>query len=504
MPFETVRRWPLIAGCVVLVVIAGALAFLIAKWPFTRDAVATAIGQLVGGKVEIQKFRSTYLPFPGCVAEGITIRSTHAQGTIRKLTIQAGYASLLTGQNRVDRIRADGLYLRVLPHAQDGSSSPQSSASNSKMVVGQIIAHHSTLEIVRSGPGKEPLRFDIHELTVENAGVGRTMRYKTAIRNPEPPGEIHSSGQFGPWRSDDHGQTPLSGNYTFDHADLGMFHMVGGTLSSKGKFQGMLERIDVVGSTEIPDFETQSSGHRVPLAAQFHAVVNGTDGDVHIESAGTRIEGTTIVSDGDIAGKQGQQGKTVSLAMTSRQGRIQDLMRLFMKSTRPPMTGAIGFRAKAVVPPDSADFLKRVILDGDFGIASAQFTAPQMRQNIDILSDRARGDKDDNDPENVISNLKGQVALRNGVATFSQLSFGVPGATARLEGTYNLLNDRIDLHGTLAMQADLSQATKGVKSFLLKALDPFFKKKHAGAVVPVRIGGTYSHPSYSVDLTGKK
>jgi hypothetical protein len=190
--------------------------------------------------------------------------------------------------------------------------------------------------------------------------------------------------------------------------------------------------------------------------------------------------------------------------MTSRQGRIQDLMRLFMKSTRPPMTGAIGFRAKAVVPPDSADFLKRVILDGDFGIASAQFTAPQMRQNIDILSDRARGDKDDNDPENVISNLKGQVALRNGVATFSQLSFGVPGATARLEGTYNLLNDRIDLHGTLAMQADLSQATKGVKSFLLKALDPFFKKKHAGAVVPVRIGGTYSHPSYSVDLTGKK
>jgi len=52
----------------------------------------------------------------------------------------------------------------------------------------------------------------------------------------------------------------------------------------------------------------------------------------------------------------------------------------------------------------------------------------------------------------------------------------------------------------LDMQAELSQTTKGIKSFLLKALDPFFKKKHAGAVVPIKITGTYGHPSYGLSL----
>lgn len=171
------------------------------------------------------------------------------------------------------------------------------------------------------------------------------------------------------------------------------------------------------------------------------------------------------------------------------------------------MVGIIGFQAKAVVPPSGGKFLERLNLVGDFGIGDARFTNPKTRKSIDILSERARGDKDDdNDPQNVISNLKGHVVVRNGVARFSNLTFAVPGALAQLEGTFNLLDQRVDLHGDLTMQADLSQATKGVKSFLLKAVDPFFKdkKRNAGAVVPIHIGGTYSHPSYGLDITGKK
>ena len=80
------------------------------------------------------------------------------------------------------------------------------------------------------------------------------------------------------------------------------------------------------------------------------------------------------------------------------------------------------------------------------------------------------------------------------------MTFSVPGALAHLNGTFNLINEQINLHGTLDMQAKLSQTTKGVKSFLLKALDPFFKKKHAGAVVPIKITGTYGHPSYGLAL----
>ena len=35
---------------------------------------------------------------------------------------------------------------------------------------------------------------------------------------------------------------------------------------------------------------------------------------------------------------------------------------------------------------------------------------------------------------------------------------------------------------------------------MLKVLDPFFKKKRVGYVAPIKIGGTYEHPSFGLDL----
>jgi hypothetical protein len=40
-----------------------------------------------------------------------------------------------------------------------------------------------------------------------------------------------------------------------------------------------------------------------------------------------------------------------------------------------------------------------------------------------------------------------------------------------------------------------------MKSFLLKAMDPFFKKKKKGEIVPVYIAGTYSKPQFGIDLS---
>ena len=52
----------------------------------------------------------------------------------------------------------------------------------------------------------------------------------------------------------------------------------------------------------------------------------------------------------------------------------------------------------------------------------------------------------------------------------------------------------------LFLEQKLSKTTSGVKSFLLKALDPLLKKnKKGGAKMPVKITGTYSHPHYSTD-----
>jgi hypothetical protein len=90
------------------------------------------------------------------------------------------------------------------------------------------------------------------------------------------------------------------------------------------------------------------------------------------------------------------------------------------------------------------------------------------------------------------------------VAQLSKGIFAVPGPVVRGGGIYTLTSQSIDFRRTLAMRASLSKAAGGIKSLLLLPLDPFFKKDGTGAVVPVRIGGTYSHPVFKMSLTRKK
>jgi hypothetical protein len=40
------------------------------------------------------------------------------------------------------------------------------------------------------------------------------------------------------------------------------------------------------------------------------------------------------------------------------------------------------------------------------------------------------------------------VVLNHAIATFSDLSFSVPGALAHVHGTYGLLTEQVNLHGT--------------------------------------------------------
>jgi hypothetical protein len=325
------------------------------------------------------------------------------------------------------------------------------------------------------------------------------MSFHAALRNPKPPGEIRADGQFGPLRPESVGHTILSGSYTFQHADLGVFPGIGGTLSSTGTLNGVLEHFEVEGSTDAPDFQVRRSNHTVHLKTQFHAIVNGMDGDVALQSVHAQFERTSVVSQGEVANKAGSEGKTVSLGATELQGRIQDWLLLLSRADPPAMTGAMNFRAQVLVPPGKRDFIERVNLQGDFGIDAASFTLSTTQENVNTLSQVAQGEKDTN-PASVIENLKGHVVLKDAIATFSDLSFSVPGALAHVHGTYGLLTEQVDLHGTLQVNNKLSKGSKGMKSSLLKLVEPFLKKKNAGEIVPIKVGGTLHHPSYGLDV----
>jgi hypothetical protein len=112
----------------------------------------------------------------------------------------------------------------------------------------------------------------------------------------------------------------------------------------------------------------------------------------------------------------------------------------------------------------------------------------------------AQGEKQSDDPASVVEHLKGHVVLSHAIVTFSDLSFSVPGALAHVHGTYGLLTQQVDLHGTLQVDNKLSKGTKGVKSVLLKSVEPFLKKKNKGEIVPIKVGGTFRCPSYGLDV----
>jgi hypothetical protein len=141
-----------------------------------------------------------------------------------------------------------------------------------------------------------------------------------------------------------------------------------------------------------------------------------------------------------------------------------------------------------------------VNLQGDFGIDAASFVRSTTQEKVDKLSQLAQGEKKNDDPASVVENLKGHVVLNHAIATFSDLSFSVPGALAHLHGTYALLTGRVNLHGTLQLNNKLSKGSTGVKSVLLKSVEPLFKKRNAGEIVPIKIGGTFSHASYGLNV----
>ena len=157
--------------------------------------------------------------------------------------------------------------------------------------------------------------------------------------------------------------------------------------------------------------------------------------------------------------------------------------------------------AKLVIPPEKKKVIDKLRLRGEFVLSQAKFTDATVQTKLTGLSRRGRGMDRDEKIGDVLSNLRGRFAVENATAAFSSLTFSVPGAAVELAGRYGLRNETIDFKGKLKMQATLSQvAGGGVKGFFLRAFDPFFKKKDAGMVLPIKISGTRKEPKFGLDM----
>jgi AsmA-like C-terminal region len=485
------RKILLIGACVLAVLLITAAILLHIHWPFSESAVRRELGEAASADVTFQHFHDRHFP-PGCLAEGVVFQKKGARQpvlTIQRLRISSNIIGLF--HHHVTLIRAEGMRLNWA-----GWRQTQDPPGSTPTIIDRLVADDAVLEIPRQS-SEGPLRFVFHQFELENLrGPGQTS-FQAVFENPLPRGLIRTSGRFGPWNPSRPSQTAVAGDYSLEHADMSVFHSVAGMLSSNGRFSGTFRQMYVDGHTETPQLTATHTHHGLPLKTDFSAFVDATRGDVILREVKAQFGKDDLEIHGSIAREKNTQRVAV-LDIRCDRGRVEDTFYLFIHSPRAALTGNIQFRMHLTIPGGSEPFEKRVGLDSDFGIDNAQFTHRETQVRLSEVAESPGQNRPDPD---VPARLQGTVSLHGGVARFANLSIEDQGAAAHFHGRYDITDERVDLHGQLKTEASLSKTTHGIKAVFAKVLEPFFKKRPHVTVVPVHIGGTYSHPAFGLDTT---
>jgi hypothetical protein len=505
-------RWITIAFGGVLVTLA-IIAAAGSRSSTLRSLVIDTLADRLDSDVKLDAFSVDLFPAVEVRGEGLVVQLRgHADMPpllkIRGFVIKGGLFGLLGRPRRFSRITLDGLEINIPPGGSDfaehynraASTEPPGQRSSSPIHIEQLESTDAVLRLIPKRAGKQPREFLIHRLTMQGIGVTQRMPFRAELTNPIPRGAISTEGRFGPWSREVPSATPIEGQYVFQNADLSTIKGIGGMLTSTGEFRGPLGRIQVKGETKTPDFRLDVADNPMPLSTTFQAVVDGTDGDTYLEAVNAQLATTPIAASGVIAGTAGMKGRTVQVSARIAGGRIEDLLRLSVKGNEPLLKGSVSLQSDFTLPPGPGDVVERMRLKGSFDLSAAQFTSRTVRARLGEMSGRASG-KPEEVPSSVISDLKGRFTLAGGVLSLAGLKFQIPGAAVELDGTYGLRSEQLDFTGTLRMQATISEAAGGgARSVFLKIVDPLFKKKGAGTVLPIRVRGTREHPKFGVDV----
>ena len=382
-----------------------------------------------------------------------------------------------------------------------------------RLNVARIECSEAHLTVETSKPGKLPLEFAIAHLKMTGIGGGGAMGFEAELTNPRPVGTIHTRGSFGPWVVSDPGETPLTGEYRFEHADLSGFSGIAGILSSTGHYAGTLREITVDGETDTPDFRLTHFGTALGLHTKFHARVDGTNGDTWLEPVEATLGSSHLWAQGQVvrvaagANGVGAGGHDIALMVNVNRGRIEDFLRLASGSGTPLLTGALRMKADLDISPGPAPVDERMKLKGTFALDDAQFTSAKIQDRVAELSARGLGrpsDAKNGGQIGVRSTMSGNFAMADGVVRLPALKYTVPGAVIDLKGSYGVDDGTLNFAGSAKTEATVSAMVGGWKGFLLKPLDRYFQKDGAGTEVPIHIDGTRENPQFGIDFSRMK
>jgi hypothetical protein len=517
-----------------LVVVAGLMLLYVARHaePILKKRVIETLSARFHSPVELDELHIVATHGFGVTGKGLRVmyilKTTEAGSkrevpmlTVAEFGFRTTFRALFKTPTAIGDVTVTGLRANLPPKEERaGQMLPQTTTNNVKktnkdpkesLIVDRIFVKDAKLTMETNKPGKLPLEFDIQNVTLHEVGRTRPFDFDAVLVNPKPLGDIHSTGHFGPWNADDPRQTPLNGFYTFDNVDMNTIKGIDGDMSAKGTYGGVLEEITSDGETDMPNFSLDVSNHPVPLHTKYHAIIDGTSGDVYLNPVQAWILHSYFVCTGHVVRVKDDDGKSVGhdiyLDVDMPKARIEDMLQLAVKTDPPLMRGALTMKTNLHIPPGNVPVSRKVELHkGHFTIHNVVFSSDKIQSKIDMMSMRAQGkpkEANKTDAETVTSRMEGNFNLQKSNISIADLLYTMPGAQVVADGDYGLNGQVFDFHGKVRTKAKLSQMTTSWKSLLLKPVDPFFRKNNAGAEIPFKITGTKDEPHFGPEFRQK-
>jgi len=510
------KRWLALGGVVTLVTIVVLVVAARRAEPYLHGEIEQVLADRLESEVTLEALDVTLFPRPSITGRGLVIRHRGRTDIPPLVSVGTftGHASWSGAwARRLADVSLDGLEITIPPRRRadmpslDGTGGTTSSAGGRDFAIDSLTATNTRLSILPRNPEKDPRVFDIFSLLIRDLTLVAPSTFVASLTNPVPVGTIETEGSFGPWDPDEPGNTPLDGRFTFD-ADLGTIKGIAGALDASGQYSGPLDRIVATGTTRTPDFSIPKlKAAALPLETTFRAVVDGTNGDVQLEQVEARLAESLFVAKGFIVGTKGLKGKRILLDVTSTDARMEDILRLTVRTLPPAMSGKVALTTSFDLPQGDDDVIDKLRLAGKVTISGARFASDTVQDKVDELSRRARGRPEDVSINEVVSNITAQFTMEQGAIALQNIAYTVPGATVSMGGVYRLESGALDFAGTVRLRASVSNTQTGWKHFLLKPFDPLVRKRGAGSRLAIKVSGTVDEPKFGLDigrtLTGK-
>jgi hypothetical protein len=218
------RLWIFVAAFLgILTVGATTLALRI---PFTSETLRTRVVETLSDRLdaEVELGDLTLCVLPALHAEGTDLRIRHKGRrdvppliSIDKFTVDADLLGLW--RNHVAHVNLDELDIQIPPRDHDPDDDHKSDARvedgdqdaddgdspERDIVIDELVADEATLTILPRKAGKRPKVWQMHELHMQSVGALTKMPFRSVLTNAVPPGQITTTGSFGPWKKVDPG-----------------------------------------------------------------------------------------------------------------------------------------------------------------------------------------------------------------------------------------------------------------------------------------------------------